>query len=239
MLAGLSNLDLGRLRMSVGYGAHKAGRPLSPVEVGSMLRRARDKGVSLRECAKAIQIDGTGIGRFLRILELPQDLRHLVDWGTGKHFIGFTSAVELARFQDADDQRIVAKAILSTKLNSKEVRQVAQLRERSGRSAEACLKEVLGMRPVIDKRYVFIGSAPSKHVDGLAKLTQADRDSVLASGLRLLGLRGATGRLGLRFFTLVGDKSFNESMRDIGKENIEARLQVHISESLENATPDC
>ena len=204
-----------------------------------MLRKARREGMSLRECAKVVQIDGTGIGRFLRILELPHDLRHLVDWGTGKHFIGFTSAVELARFRDAGDQRAVADAILSNNLNSKEVRQVAQLRERSGRSVDVCLKEVLGMRPVIDKRYVFIGLTSPKNIDGLARITQADRDSVLASGLERLGLRSATGRLGLRFFTLVGDKRFSESMRDIGKENIEARLRVHISEALENAVPDC
>ena len=94
MLAGLTALELGRLRMSVGYGTHKRGRPLSPIEVGLLLRKARDEGASLQDCARAIQLDGTGhIGRFLRILELPDDLRHLVDWGAGNYFIFFTSAV--------------------------------------------------------------------------------------------------------------------------------------------------
>ena len=122
MLAGLSALELGRLRMSVGYGTHKKGRPLSPIEVGLLLQRARSEGVSLEECAKAIQLDGTGhIGRFLRILDLPNDIQHLVDWGSGKNFIGFTSAVELAKLKDATAQRAVAQALLSNGLSSKEV----------------------------------------------------------------------------------------------------------------------
>ena len=94
MLAGLTALELGRLRMSVGYGTHKKGRPLSPIEVGLLLQRAHEKGVSLEDCARTIQLDGTGhIGRFLRILDLPEDIQHLIDWGSGKNFVSFTSAV--------------------------------------------------------------------------------------------------------------------------------------------------
>ena len=235
MLAGLNALELGRLRMSVGYGTHKAGRPLSPVEVGLLLRKAQDEGMSLRDCAEAVQLDGTGhIGRFLRILELPEDLRHLVDWGGGKRFIGFTSAVELANIQDPEDQRTVADAVLSKGLNSKEVRQVAQIRKRSGRAVEACVDEVLGMRPTVERRYVFIGSAEKEDVAKLGGLTQAVRDSILKSGIERLGLRGATGRLGTRFFTLVGDEAFNASMLDVGKEDIETLLRTHISETIDN-----
>ncbi len=238
MLAGLTALELGRLRMSVGYGTHKRGRPLSPIEVGLLLRKARDEGASLQDCARAIQLDGTGhIGRFLRILELPDDLRHLVDWGAGKHFIGFTSAVELTRIRDAGDQRVVAEAILSDGFNSKEIRQVAQLRERSGRAIEACMDEILGMRPTIEKRYVFIGSVAEENIAELGKLTQATRDSILKSGIERLGLHGATGRLGPRFFTLVGNERFNESMQEIGKEGIEARLRTHIAEIVDNGAP--
>ncbi len=238
MLTGLSALELGRLRMSVGYGTHKKGRPLSPIEVGALLRKARDAGVSLDDCAKAIQLDGTGhIGRFLRILDLPDDLRHLVDWGAGKRFIGFTSAVELARLGDGRDQHVVADAILSEGLNSKEIRQVAQLRERSGRTVDACIEEVLGMRPTIEKRYVFIGAVAGESVAELVKLTQVARDSILASGIERLGLHGASGRLGPRLFTLVGDEDFNASMREVGKETIEARLRTHISEIVDNGTP--
>ena len=45
MLAGLSALELGYLRMSAGYGTHKKGRPLSPVEVGKLIRQIKKSGV--------------------------------------------------------------------------------------------------------------------------------------------------------------------------------------------------
>ena len=236
MLAGLNALELGRLRMSVGYGRQKKGRPLSPVEVGLLLRKARDEGNnSLRDCAEAVRLDGTGhIGRFLHILKLPEDVRHLVDWGAGKGFIGFTSAVELAKFRDPGDQRTVAESILSKRLNSREVRQVAQLRKRSGRPVEECVDEVLGMRTTVERRYVFIGSVAEEDVARLGGLTQTDKDSVLKSGIERFNLRGATGRLGTRFFTLVGDERFNASMLDVGKENIETLLRTHISETVNN-----
>ena len=233
MLIGLSALELGRLRMSVGYGTHRKGRPLSPIEVGVLLRKACSEGMSMEECAKAIQLDGTGhIGRFLRILDLPDDIRHLVDWGSGKSFIGFTSAVEMAGLKDGDHQRAVADAILSDGLNSKEVRQVVQLRRRSGRDINACIEEVLGMRPTIERRYVFIGSVFPENVGPLGRLTQAVRDAVLASGIEELGLRNTVGRLGPKFFTLVGDERFNASMKEIGKENIESRLRSCILEAV-------
>lgn len=240
MLSGLSALDLGRLRMSVGYGTHKKGRPLSPIEVGSLLQKARAEGASLEECANHIQLDGTGhIGRFLRILDLPEDIRHLIDWGSGRNFIGFTSAVELVKLKDADDQRALAKAILSKGLGSKEVRQVAQLRKRSGRVIEACVDEVLGMRSNIERRYVFVGSVAPEHVEALGKLSQSARDAVLAAGIEEMGLQSAAGRLGAKFFTLVGDESFDASMRNVGKETIETRLRVHIAKAIENAAPGC
>lgn len=236
MLTGLSAFELARLRMSVGYGTHKKGRPLSPIEVGSLLRKARSEGVSLKECASAIQLDGTGhIGRFLRILELPDNIRHLVDWGSGRDFIGFTAAVELTKVKDATDQETIVEAVLSDGLNSREIRQVAQLRHRSGRAIKACIREVLGMRPKLEKRYVFVGSVAAETMAALGRCTQAVRDAILASAIEEMGLQGVKGRLGSRFFTLVGQERFGTSMRVIGKENIEARLRSYISESVENA----
>lgn len=239
MLVGLSALELGRLRMSVGYGTHKKGRPLSPIEVGSILQKARSEGLSLTECAKAIQLNSAGhTRRLLHVLNLPDDIRHLVDWGSGKHFVSFTSAVEMAALKDVDDQRAVAKAVLSDGLGSKEVRQVVQLRKRSGRGIMACIEKVINMRPKIEKRYVFVGSVAPENVKPLGKLTQSARDAILASGIEELGLRNAAGRLGPRFFTLAGGKRFDASMREVGKENIEARLRSRISEAVASVAPD-
>ncbi len=240
MLAGLSALELGRLRMSVGYGSHRKGRPLSPVEVGALVRKALCEGASLADCARAMQLDGTGhIGRFVRILRLPDDVRHMVEWGAGRDFVGFTAAVELAKLGAAEDQRAVARAILAEGLSSREVRQVAQLRRRSGRAVEACVAEVVGMRPRVERRYVFVGSVAEEDVGALGARTQAVRDGILAGGIEDMGLRGVKGRLGARFFTLVGREPFDAEIGAVGEMGLEGRLRYHISEAVKDAGPDC
>lgn len=231
MLPGLSSLELGRLRMSVGYGTHKVGRPLSPSDVGALLRNAMSNGATMAECAEAVKLHETGVRRFLRILDLESDLLHLVGWGAGEGSIGFSSAVELTRL-DGKDQHLLAEAILANALSSKEIRQVVQLRVRSGRGLGICIREVLDMRPMLEKRYVFVGSVSPEDTDALRRLTQSARNTILSAGIDALGIRDATGRLGARFFTLVGDERFNASIRAIGKENIEARVRSHISKAL-------
>ena len=236
MVAGLSPLEVGLLRLSVGYGGHKTGRPLSPIEVGQLIGRLRRSGLSLEACARFVRLSETNVKRFLSIIELPEDLQHVVAWGARKGTVGFSCAVELARFSAADEQRVVAEAILADGLDKGEVRQVRQLRVRSGRCISACVREVMGMRTVVEKRYVFIGSV-SDHDIGrmLGALTQRERDAVLRSGIEALDLPVTAGRLGRRFFTLVGEESFDATMKDIGKGNLEARLRTHIGEALRNA----
>ena len=238
MLTGLSALELGRLRVSLGYGTHKKGRPLSPVEVAGLLRRACDAGHTLGECARSVRIHETGLARFLRVLDLPEDLQHLVGWGSGRDRIGFSCATELVRIGGADNQRVVGNAVLENGLSSKEVRQVAQLVARSGRSVDLCLKEVLGMRPSVEKRFVFIGTIDDKHVQtALSECSQRERDAVLAAGMEKMSLLGAAGRLGVKIFTLVGDERFDASMREVGGENIQERLSSYITETVKNADP--
>lgn len=241
MLPGLSALELGRLRMSVGYGGHKKGRLLSPVEVGLLLCRAIDAGISLEKCAKEVKLDKTGIRRFQRLTGLPEDLRHLIVWGTNKDDgIGFSTAVELSKIKNPDEQRSISTMVLANNLSSKETRYLIQLRERTGRTIDDCLLEILNLRPTIEKRYVFIGSVNDRGVQNvLAGLTQNKRDSILASGIIHLEFQGATGRLGKQVFTLVGDERFNESMRRIDKDSIETRLRNYISETVEDASVDC
>lgn len=231
-MAGLSGLELGRLRLSVGYGTHKKGRPLSPVEVGELVQKAIDQGWSLDQCASAMHLTGTGhIGRFLQILELPEDIQHLVDWGARKDSIGFSAAVELAKVRDSAAERAIAEAVLVHGLNSKEVRQVAQLLKRSEKAVGACIKEVVGMRPRVERRYVFIGALTDGCVAKLEGLTQMARDEVLMGAIRCLDLSGATGRLGERFFTLVGGECFGASIRAAEREAIEARVRNYIIEN--------
>ena len=228
-----SGQQLGRLRMSVGYGGHKRGRPMSPIEVGLAIRGALDAGATMQECAAALQFQGTGhIGRFVRILKLPRDLQYLVDWGAGKGSIGFTAAFEMVSLATEADQRAVANAILARGLTSKEVRQVAQLRRRTGRSIDLCISEALGMRTVVDRKYVFLGSVGKACREKLVGMSQETRNQLLAAAMHQLGLRGATGRLGNGLFTLVGGEHFHMTMNRIGKDSIEQELRSRICQGM-------
>lgn len=235
MLSGLSRLEIGRLRMSVGYGTHKQGRPLSPVEVGGLLQRARNAGASLHDCAECLKLTGTSqLSRFLRVFELPADIRHLISWGRSADSIGFTTAVQLTRVSDAVDQRAMANAILEQGLRTDEVRQVTQLRQRSGRTMEDCIKEVLAMRPTVERHYVFIGAVGDDSVEAiLAEMPQGERDALLRCGIKDLDIHGASGRLGDKFFTLVGDERLNRKIVSQGKETIESRLRVALRQGLQ------
>ena len=158
----------------------------------------------------------------------------MVDWGRGD-FVGFSSAAELVRLADSEDRRMVAEAVLSERLTSKEVRQVVQLRERSGRVVPDCVREVVGMRPVVEKRYVFMGAVVDEDVvAALGSLVQAERDALLARGIRAIGLRGASVRLGTRIFTLVGAEEFGESMAQVGRGSIEGLVRDRLRESIES-----
>ena len=216
--------------MSVGYGRHKPGRPLSPIEVGELLRRAQSAGASRQDCAKYLKLSDDQITQFLRVFALPVDIRHLVTFGRSRDSIGFTTAVQLTRVEGPDDQRALATAVIEHTLQMDEVRQIAQLRKRSGRTIDQCLAEVLAMRPTVERHYVFIGAVADESVESvLGQMTQAERDTILRSGLEAIGLEDAAGRLGEKFFTLVGDELLNGKLTRQGKEAIEYRLRAHLT----------
>jgi len=239
MLKGLSSLEIGRVRVSVGYGTHKKGRLLSPVEIAELVGRARAAGNTMTDCAREFRIDETGLGRFLRLLKLPEDIRHLVYWGGGKDVLGYSTAVELVRIPDPDVMRIVANAVLESGLDSKETRQVVQLLERSGRPTDDVVREVLGMRTVVERRHVFIGSVIDKSLEeALKKKSQREKDALLQKAMEGVGLAAGSGRLGTNRFTLVGDEFFGSSMSKIGKERLEELLCAAMVKDLDHAATD-
>lgn len=225
MLAGLDALELGRLRLSVGYGTHKKGRPYSPVEVGLRIGRARAAGDSVEVCARELRLDESGIGRFLSLQGLPDDVRHLVDWGSGKGVVSFSCATEIVRITDGADQRTVANAVLAHGLTSKEVRQVAQLLKRSTQTAEHAVEEVIGMRPTVVKRYVYVGTVRDDPlIRSLEGKTQRERDALLDSAIAALKLKAVSGRLGSRQFALVGDDRLGQVLANMDGDELEERL---------------
>ena len=120
----------------------------------------------------------------------------------------------------------VVRGVLTYRLSGSEVRQVVQLRSRSLRSVKECLKEVLGMRPRVEKRYVYVGAVTNSALRAsLEAMTQGQRDALLASAIRgvLTVTDLAVTKLGPGRFTLVGGTDFGGAMRQ-RKDSLEREI---------------
>lgn len=202
----LSNDERRMLLLSVG--THKGRRPLSPVEVAVLFAKAMAAGSTLADCATAANLEGTTwVGRFLRLLKLPDTVTHLVDWGGGAGTVGLSNASEIARLGDSAEEEILVQSVLASRLTVSEVRQVIQLRKRSNRHINVCLEEVLKMRPRIEKRHVYIGAITIPTLkQKLTGMTQQQRDEVFARAISSVaqGIDFPLKKLGAERFTLVG-----------------------------------
>ena len=221
----LSQQERQRLLLSVG--THREHRPLSPVEVASVFAKVMSTGGSLSDCARAASLEGTTIvSRFLRLLKLPASVWHLVGWGSVAGMVGFSSGAEIARLDDDTAEEALVNGVLTNRLSGSEVRQVVQLRKRSKRPLQDCLNEVVGLRPRIEKRYVYVGAVTEAALKiSLAAMTQLERDQLLGTVVgTVLGAKGvALTRLGTNRFTLVGAADFGEAMNR-KKESLEQEI---------------
>jgi hypothetical protein len=216
-----------RQGLLLSVGTHRGNRPLSPVEVAGLFAKILAADGSLSDCARAARLEGTTIvARFLRLLKLPESVRHLVDWGSSPGTIGFSAGSELARLEDAAEEEEVVRGVLANRLSGSEVRQVIQLRKRSKRPVEDCLNEVVGMRPRIEKRYVYVGAVTDAALKGsLASMTQRERDEFLAGAIKAVfdPKSLSVTRLGPDRFTLVGGAPFGEAMNQ-KKDSLEREI---------------
>jgi hypothetical protein len=205
-----------RKQLLMSIGTHRGERVLSPVEVARLLRKALDSGISMASCAESVQLTGTSqIARFLALLKLLPDVQHLVDWGRSDVTLAFSAAFELSRLDIQEDQREAASSVLAHGFSTSEVRQLVQMRKRSGKPLDDCVHAVLKMRPQIERRHVFIGSVLREDVrKRLTDLSQQKRDEAIK---RVLGQRfghlKARGRLGTERFTLVGGAELGAAVK--------------------------
>jgi hypothetical protein len=205
-VVGLEPIEHQQLLLSVG--THRTNRPLSPIEVARLFEKCLSQGASTGQCASAAHFKSASmVTRFTSLLSLDPKIQHLVDWGQSGATLAFSAAFELSRL-GTEDHLPVAEAVLEHRLGSSEVRQLVQLRKRSGKPIGACIDEALAMRPRIQRRYIFIGSVREALRARLGAMSQAERDTLLRSALGAVsGLSDDTSvRLGTERFTLVGSE---------------------------------
>lgn len=220
-----------RKRLVLSVGTHRVDRHLSPVEVALLFEKAINGGNSLADIAAAVQLDGTSwVNRFLSLLKLSPEVRHLVDWGRSGATLAFTAAVELARLGGAGDQQIAAQATLEHRLSSSEVRQLVQARIRSGKPMAECVRAVLKMRPVVETRHVFIGAVLEEDLKTLLKhMAQKERDALLTQVIsKTYPLMKVSGRLGVDRFTLVGGPDLGAVIK-VHKNKMEGEFNMQLT----------
>lgn len=216
-----------RQALLLSVGTHRGSRVLSPMEVATLFAKVVSGGGELPDCARAARLERTDmVGRFLRLLRLPKEVRHLVDWGNPKGGIGFSAGVELARLGEEHDVRAVANGILTHRLSAADVRQIVQLRKRSSRTVEECMKEVVGMRPAVQRRHVYVGAVTAATLRAaLETMTQQERDRLLARAVDrvLSGARLGVARLAPNRFTLVGGRELDGAV-ERGRDYLEREI---------------
>ena len=214
---GLSPETSKKLLLSVG--THRSERLLTPLEAAEAIRLALNNGATQKELASRLQFDGpTMISRFVKLLSLAPSVQPLVGWGSDASTISFSSAYEISRLPE-QEQQAAAEAVLANQLGLSEVKQLLQIRQRSGKAIDEAVQAVVAQRPTVEQRHVIVGSITMddvrKKVNGIS---QEERNSLLRKALLRrpeLDVRGA--KLGLDTFTLVGDKQLRDAMNNLPK----------------------
>jgi hypothetical protein len=204
LLKGLTPEEAKALILSVG--THRGKRHLSPVEVAKLFQKAISYGASLEECASFVHLKGSDmVSRFLRLLNLNPFVQHTTDWRQTGPTISFTSAWKLSVLSNIE-QKEVCLEVMENQLGTKEVEQVIQLRQRSGRKLTDCVAEVVGMRPSIVRVHVILGAIIDTNLkEWLGTKSQVQRDILLTEVLTQAypAAKKCSGRLGTDRFTIV------------------------------------
>ena len=224
---GLSPETSKKLLLSVG--THHSERLLTPLEAAAAMRLALSNGATQKELASRLHFDGpTMVSRFVKLLSLAPSVQPLVGWGSDASTISFSSAFEIARLPERE-QQVAAEAVLANQLGLSEVKQLLQIRQRSGKAIDEAVQAVIAQRPTIEVRHVIVGAITIEDVRGkVTNISQEERNSLLRRALLRrpeLDVRGA--KLGLDTFTLVGDKQLRAAM-----ENLPKGFEAAISQSL-------
>ena len=189
-------------------GTHRGKRPLSPIEAGIAIDQEIRQGTSLAELARDLLLkDTTMLPKFRRLVQLPAEVRHLVDWGGSPATISMSSAAEISRLADSDDQQLLADAVLSNRLTRIEVQQIVELSLKQIASLPAAVQSILNTRPKTVHQHIFVGAVDRSGIsESISTMTQQQRDEILANVLKRIVPKeiSAKGRLGLSRFDIVG-----------------------------------
>lgn len=150
--------------------------------------------------------------------------------------LSLTQAAEIARLHpDEQAMRDLAARTIENRFTGSETRSVVQLMKRRGITGEAAVAEVLRGRPTVERRHVLIGTLSEAVRSSTGPLADTQKEKLLASALRTLGVRTQDARLSERRYTLVLDDQEASRLRDEGMDA--DKLEANLNEALKAQLP--
>ena len=225
-----------RAKLILSVGTQKGKRLLSPVEVAEAIFALKKGGMTSEQIRQMLHLENaTMLGRFLALLRLAAEVRHLVGWGgRSVEGISFSAGAEIAKLGQ-EEHESVANAVLEHRLTGPEVQQIVQIRRRSGRPVADSIAEVVGSRKQVERRYVFIGGVAPGLIKQINELEQVKADALLDRVLKnRVPTKGhLSGRLGKDKFTLVGDEISAAQLNTL-PEGFEQTINYWLSQELQS-----
>ena len=172
---------LQNLIMSVG--THRGERPLSPVESAEVISSELARGVSMKDLASELLLEGpTMLSRLRKLLDLPAEIRGLVDWRRSGTTIRMSTASQIARLPNVDEMTLLARGVFEHELTKSETQQIVELVFKTGSAVPIAIEQMLKARPKTEHKVLFIGSLEDREILVFLKtMSQSSRDQLLRS----------------------------------------------------------
>jgi len=197
-------------------GTHRGNRVYSPIEVAELFKASLDAGFSRSELGQKVLLNPSMIGRFLRLLDLPDEIGSLIDWnGTGAPIV-MSTASEIARLKNPEDQKTLAYGVLEHRMTKPETQEVLQLVSSGAAELPDAILRTVNGRPKFDNTSVFVGAVTEPRLlVSLASFSQSERDRSLSNVLsRLLPSSVEfTSKLGKTKFIVTGKDELQDRFR--------------------------
>lgn len=224
MLNGLTQAEYVDLLMSVG--THRQERRLLPIRVSDLISKASNNQ-PLKKIAKELQLTPSVLKRFLNLQRLPPEIQNMVSWGSRKGTLNFSTAAEISSLSNNDEQSKLIKATLEHSLTKEEVIAVNQRADRGKIPLDSALDEILKLRPIVERQYLFIGKLPLNTTE----ITEEDCRIKLRTGFAkrfgATGVLSVSAKAGKYAILLSEPAAKNEGKQTISGEQI-AKLVVDL-----------
>lgn len=156
MLNDLSTDEYAQLVASVG--THRGQRHLLPYQCAALFQKALD-GDTIAKVAEATMLSASQISKFTNLNDLSSEIRKLVRFGSQKNgAVSFSTASEISSLESNEKRSELFKATLEHSLSKSDVIAIRQRITRSNVSISEAIKEVLLMRPIVERSHMFVAS---------------------------------------------------------------------------------